>query len=239
MTTNPALPDLAQSLRRLLEGVKEACCVEGRWGWLAGPMALLTWLRTRRERREAALAMAAFQGLVEQLLSMLEDFRAGRLAAEAKPEGVAPELAEPFVALRSTADVVPRRCSASSAASEVDRGEREGAQRGGKSGDCCAPLPCDAGAVAAKAAARLANSSPSRRARPQFVFGPGLRRRPRARPAAQSVLRASRAGPFSKDRFQARGFGAPILLLYRNDIHFIPGIIADRSLPFTITLLPE
>ena len=139
MTTNPALPDLAQSLRRLLEGVKEACGVEGRWGWLAGPMALLTWLRTRRERREAALAMAAFQGLVEQLLSMLEDFRAGRLAAEAKPEGVAPELAEPFVALRSTADVVPRRCSASSAASEVDRGEREGSQRREERGLLCSP----------------------------------------------------------------------------------------------------
>ena len=96
---NPAHPDLASHLRRLLEAVKEACAVEGRWGWLAGPMALLTWVRTRRERREAAEAMQAFQGLVEAFLTMLEDFRAGRLPEcarlEADAEGGVSPVAHP------------------------------------------------------------------------------------------------------------------------------------------------
>ena len=43
--TNPAHPDMAWHLRRLLEAVKEAACgLEGRWGWLGAPMALLTWI---------------------------------------------------------------------------------------------------------------------------------------------------------------------------------------------------
>src|SRR4051812_4058095 len=42
--TNPAHPDMAWHLRRLLEAVKAAACgLDGRWGWLAGPMLLLTW----------------------------------------------------------------------------------------------------------------------------------------------------------------------------------------------------
>jgi hypothetical protein len=82
--TNPARPetDMAWHLRRLLEVVKETCGLEGRWGWLTGPLALLTWLRTRRERREAAEALRAFQGLAEAFLGLLEDFRAGRLVAQ-------------------------------------------------------------------------------------------------------------------------------------------------------------
>jgi len=83
---DPAHPDLAWHLRRLLETVKGAARgLEGRWGWLGAPLVWLTWLRTRRERREAAEAIAAFQGLVEAFLGLLEDFRAGRLA-ETAPE---------------------------------------------------------------------------------------------------------------------------------------------------------
>src|SRR5215469_17653503 len=78
--TNPApQPDIAWHLRRLLEVVTEACGSKGRWGWLIAPMALLTWFRTRRERREAAEAMEAFKGLLQGFLTLLEDFRAGRL----------------------------------------------------------------------------------------------------------------------------------------------------------------
>ena len=70
---NPAHPDLAQHLRRLVAAV--TCAVEGRWRWL--PMALLTWVRERRMRREQEAALALFQSLMGQLLAMLEDFRAG------------------------------------------------------------------------------------------------------------------------------------------------------------------
>ena len=85
--TNPApQPDMAWHLRRLLEAVKEAACgLEGRWGWLTAPMLLLTWLWTRRERREAAEAMQAVQALLEGFLTLLEDFRAGKLAEGAAP----------------------------------------------------------------------------------------------------------------------------------------------------------
>jgi len=86
MTENPTHPDLAYHLRRLIETVKGACAEEGRWGWLAGPVALLTWIRTRRERREAAMAMEAVKGLLEGLLGLLEDFRAGRLPTQTTPE---------------------------------------------------------------------------------------------------------------------------------------------------------
>jgi len=52
---DPAHPDLAWHLRRLLETVKGAARgLEGRWGWVGAPLVWLTWLRTRRERREAA-----------------------------------------------------------------------------------------------------------------------------------------------------------------------------------------
>ena len=76
---------MAWHLRRLLEAVKEACGREGRRGWLTVPMTLLMWLRTRRERQEAAAAMAAVQGLLGAFIGLIEDFRAGRLVAENVP----------------------------------------------------------------------------------------------------------------------------------------------------------
>jgi hypothetical protein len=87
--TDPALqPDMAWHLRRLLEAVKGAAwAIEGRWRWLAAPMLLVTWVLTRRERREAAVALAAFQGLLETFLGMLDDFRAGKFAVSGVEEG--------------------------------------------------------------------------------------------------------------------------------------------------------
>src|SRR6185369_11179583 len=100
--TTPAHPDMAWHLRRLLEAVKEAACgLEGRWRWLAGPLALLTRMLTRRERREAAEAMAAVQGMLQGFLTLLEDFRAGRLQPEVVEE---------------SEEVAPRRFSTSPAA---------------------------------------------------------------------------------------------------------------------------
>jgi len=95
--TTPAHPDMAWLLHRLLETVKEAACgLEGRWRWLGGPLALLTWMRTRRERREAAEAMAAVQEMLQGFLTLLEEFRAGRLNAEDAPqEEAAPVLTPP------------------------------------------------------------------------------------------------------------------------------------------------
>jgi len=72
--------------------VQERCGLEGRWRWLTGPLALLTWWRSRRE---AALALEAFRGVTEALLGVLEDFRAGRLVAERAPVGAADEEAMP------------------------------------------------------------------------------------------------------------------------------------------------
>jgi hypothetical protein len=95
MNRNPAHPDLADHLRRLLEVVGEACAAEGRRGWLAGPLALLLWIRTWRERREAAMVLEQFKALTEAFLVLLEDFRAGKLAAAATAEVHA---AEPCVA---------------------------------------------------------------------------------------------------------------------------------------------
>src|SRR5690349_11649240 len=81
--------DLTCHLHRLLEVVKgTACALEGRWRWLARPMALVVWVLTRRERREAAETMRAMQGMLEAFLAMFEDFRAGRLVAESAPEVV-------------------------------------------------------------------------------------------------------------------------------------------------------
>jgi hypothetical protein len=96
LMTNPSpQPDMAWQLRCLLEAVKEAACgLEGRWRWLTAPLALLTWIRTRRERKEAAEAMAAVQGMLQGFLTLLEDFRAGRLKPDvddAAPEEVVPQ----------------------------------------------------------------------------------------------------------------------------------------------------
>ena len=84
MTTPAPQLDLAWHLRRLLEAARESCGQNGRWKWLARPMTLLMALWTRRERREAADAMAAVQGVLEGFIGLLEDFRAGRLVAEAE-----------------------------------------------------------------------------------------------------------------------------------------------------------
>jgi hypothetical protein len=84
---DPTHPDMTWHFRRLLEVVKGAgCALEGRWGWFAAPFALLTWIRTRGERREAAAAMAALQGMLEAFLGLVEDWRAGRLPACGQPE---------------------------------------------------------------------------------------------------------------------------------------------------------
>jgi hypothetical protein len=60
--TPPPSPTLTDYLRHLLEVVKEACGKEGRRGLLAGPMALLMWIRTRRMRKEAAEMMEQVKG---------------------------------------------------------------------------------------------------------------------------------------------------------------------------------
>jgi hypothetical protein len=116
MPETPAHPDLVHSLRSLLKAVRERCALEGRWGWLAAPMAVVTWAWRWRMRREQALALAAFQGMLEQLLVIVEDFRAGKFSAPPIPE-----VAE--------AEGAPLRCSASPAVKNLHRGGRRGARR--------------------------------------------------------------------------------------------------------------
>jgi hypothetical protein len=79
----PTAHNLADPFRRLLEAVKEALRADGRRGWLAGPLALLMWISTRRMRKEIEAAAKQFVAMLEQLVVLLDDFRAGRLTAPA------------------------------------------------------------------------------------------------------------------------------------------------------------
>jgi hypothetical protein len=89
-----ATTNLADHLRRLLEAV-DTCVMAGRPRLLAGPMALLVWIRTWRMRRERAMMLEQFKALLEQFLVLLEDFRAGKLSGrDAPPVLEAPEQAE-------------------------------------------------------------------------------------------------------------------------------------------------
>ena len=85
MQQNPALPDLSWYLRSLREAVKVACDAKRSRGWLALPMVLLTWMRTRREREEREAALEQFRVLAEAFVALLEDLRAGRLTDGAEP----------------------------------------------------------------------------------------------------------------------------------------------------------
>jgi hypothetical protein len=87
MQETRTLPDLADRFRCLLNAVTGALCSERRWwGWLGGPMALLVWMRTRRMRREAAAMLEQFKALIERLLALLEEHRAGKLTAANAPQ---------------------------------------------------------------------------------------------------------------------------------------------------------
>ena len=90
-----AAASLTDQFRHLLVAVKGAFGLEGRRGLLAGPLALLVWFRTRRMRREAEAAAKQFVALIEQLVVLLEQFRAGKLPPPPTPEvGEAREAAE-------------------------------------------------------------------------------------------------------------------------------------------------
>ena len=110
-----AVASLTDRFHRFLEAVREACGLDGRRGLLAGPMALLLWIRTRRMRKEAAAAVAeAFQALMEQFAVLLEDFRAGKL-----PPPNAPEAGES----RQAAEAKPRDSKVFTAEDAAGRNE--------------------------------------------------------------------------------------------------------------------
>jgi hypothetical protein len=90
VSETPTLPNLADHLRRLLEAVQDACGMGRRRGLLAGPMALLMWICTRRMRKEIEAAAKQFAAMMERLLVLLEDFRAGKLTAPNAPEALTP-----------------------------------------------------------------------------------------------------------------------------------------------------
>jgi hypothetical protein len=77
--------DLADAFRHLLQVVKGALGGERRRGLFSGPLALLTWMRTRREHKEREEALQQFKALLEEFLALLADFRAGKLAADMTP----------------------------------------------------------------------------------------------------------------------------------------------------------
>jgi len=110
-------PDLAGTFRHLLQVVTDALGAERRRGLLAGPLALLMWMRTRRMRKEREEALAQFRVLIEEFLALLEDFRAGKLA---------PATAEP--------DTPPGRPPAQAAATPRRGGATQRPRRAGRGG---------------------------------------------------------------------------------------------------------
>ena len=240
-------PDMAWHLRRLLEAVKDACGLEGRWRWLTGPMALVAWVWTRRERQEAVVAMTAFQGMVETLLGIVEDFRAGRLRPEC---AVANE--EDGTGAAPSPRVV--RCAGQCPV----KGETKGAHEAVAAPP---PLPSPARAGLGREADRracgvdgaVAYPSPSRSPGSSPGAGPAHRIKSGGKPAlkGRGILRGtarefsaveqwipafagmtgtvggagillslrarSPPGQFFKTRAGPRGFGAALLLRYSND----------------------
>ena len=79
------LPDLADQFRRLCEAVIDGLRAEG-WGWLGAPLALLTWIRTRRMRKEAEASAQYVKALMDEFLLLLQQFREGKLPAPTPPE---------------------------------------------------------------------------------------------------------------------------------------------------------
>jgi hypothetical protein len=81
---------LVDRFRSLLEAVKEGCARERQWGLLAGPMALVAWIRTRRERKEAAAVMEQVKTLLEEFVALLAEVAAAEANAGEGADAVAP-----------------------------------------------------------------------------------------------------------------------------------------------------
>jgi len=156
MSTPAPQPDMAWHLRRLLEAVKDACGLEGRWRWLTGPLALVAWVWTRRERQEAAVAMTAFRGMVETLLGIVEDFRAGRLVPECA-------VANEEDGAGAAASRRLGRCAGQSPVTREGELGTEGAPPGALAGPPPLPSPARAGEGVDCADGAVAYPSPSHR----------------------------------------------------------------------------
>ena len=140
MFSNP--PNLADRFRSLLEEVKGALG-ERRRGLLGGPLALLMWIRTRRERKEAEAALEQVKALLQAFVALLEELQAGKAADAPTPEvdgtreerveaevlALVPEAPQSALPRQPGEDMAPPRFCASSAVKSLDRGERRGAQR--------------------------------------------------------------------------------------------------------------
>ena len=83
-------PSLTDRFRSLLEAVKEGCAREKQWGLLAGPMALVAWIRTRRERKEAVAVMEQVKTLLEEFVALLAEVAAAEANAGEGADAVAP-----------------------------------------------------------------------------------------------------------------------------------------------------
>lgn len=141
-------------------------------GLLAGPMALLAWIRTRRSRKEAAAMLQQFKALLGQLVVLLEEVRAGKSSEPNSPQCAKsgkrrrrPRRGQADSAgawdRGTTAETAPLRFCAPAAATIPDRGERRETQR-----------PCQA-----PDGAMIAELPPSRGRRARPVREPGLCRR--------------------------------------------------------------
>ena len=91
MTENRASPstDLAGRWRRLCEAMLGELRPEtGSW-WRSGAFWLLSWVMRRRIRREAEALAAMIQGMMQEVLTALEAFQAGKIPPVAPPAACA------------------------------------------------------------------------------------------------------------------------------------------------------
>jgi hypothetical protein len=107
-------------------GIESDSCAEGRWGWLAAPVALLTRMLARRRRKEAELAAEQVRMLMEQFVALLKQAEEEREAAPPTEQGC--DILE-MPAVIPTDNTAPLRFSAPSAVRNPDRRGRKEAQR--------------------------------------------------------------------------------------------------------------
>jgi len=79
--------DLAGRWRRLCEAMLGELRPESGWWWRSGAFWLLSWVVRRRVRREAAALAEMIQAMMQEVLTALEAFQAGKLPPVAQPEG--------------------------------------------------------------------------------------------------------------------------------------------------------
>ena len=193
-------PNLADRFRSLLEGLMGALDRERR-GWFGGPLALLMWIRTRRERKEAEAALEQVKAMLGQFVVLLQELQAaspvGPTTPEAEAAALVPEAPQSALPRRPGPAIAHLRCSAPSAVGSFNRGERGGAQSEGEI-PASQPSPATVGAGVAVAAVGQAARPGLRRAASRLRTDAELWLAPRARPPPGGVVAGDNSGRWAR-----------------------------------------